>query len=160
MISFPCETRLCFGVIHIHPRVFLKRDSFSPLIPDVFLCKLLFYRKIFSNLDKNILVRYQESPPPSESLFEYLCPSNPDDILYAGAIFWTSVMLLSMLYELNAARYLKATLITPSRCQVLGERLGLTPSWCQVPRNALGLRYVVPSTQKFLGLMPCGAKRS
>ena len=63
MISFPCETRLCFGVIHIHPRVFLKRDSFSPLILDVLLCKSLFYRKIFSNLDKNIPMGYQESPP-------------------------------------------------------------------------------------------------
>ena len=69
--------RLCFGVIHIHPRVFLKRDSFSPLILDVLLCKSLFYRKILSNLDKNIPVGYQESL--SKSLFGYLCPSINDD---------------------------------------------------------------------------------
>ena len=48
----------------IHPRVCLKRYSFSPLVPDVLLCKSLFYRKILSNLDKNIPVGYQESPPP------------------------------------------------------------------------------------------------
>ena len=47
----------------IHPRVFLKRDSFSPLILDVLPCKSLFYKKIFSNLDKNIPMGYQESPP-------------------------------------------------------------------------------------------------
>ena len=47
----------------IHPRVSLRRDSFFPLISDVLLCKSLFYRKIFINLDKNILVGYQESPP-------------------------------------------------------------------------------------------------
>ena len=67
------ETRLYFGVIHIYPRVFLKRNSFSTLIPDVLLCQSLFYRKIFSNLDKNIFVGYQESPS------KYLYPSVHDD---------------------------------------------------------------------------------
>ena len=57
-ISFSYEMHFYFGVIHIHPRVFLKRDSFSPLIPDVLLYKSLFYRKIFNNLDRNIPVGY------------------------------------------------------------------------------------------------------
>ena len=46
----------------IHPKVFLMRDSLYPLIPDVLICKSLFYRKICNNLDKNIPVWYQESP--------------------------------------------------------------------------------------------------
>ena len=49
------------------------RDSFFPSIPDVLLCKSLFYRKIFSNLDKNILVGYQESPRKSVRIFMSEC---------------------------------------------------------------------------------------
>ena len=61
-ISFSCETRLCFRVIHLHPRVLLMKDSFFLLIPGVLFCKSLFYRKIFSHMDRNIPIGYQESP--------------------------------------------------------------------------------------------------
>ena len=80
-IGFLFLVKCVFGleISIIHPRVFLKRDSLYPLVSNVLLCKLLFDREIFSNLDKNIPVGYQESPP--KSLFGYLCPSVDDDLL-------------------------------------------------------------------------------
>ena len=73
MILFLCETCLYFRVIHLHPRVFLMRDSFVLLIPGVLLFKLLFYRKVFSNLDRNIPMGYQEPPQKSVRIFISKC---------------------------------------------------------------------------------------